>query len=759
MPSSGGEAAKAAPVCCPLWGVLRRISNDPAQHESSRKTTTEESHQRKNAAEEEKKGEEAPPVIELRARRVLIGRMPGNDVVLSNPCISATHCCLSYVLPSEHHSSIPETTEQHAAGVMPKHPKAPPAHDQRPQRCNSLSAAPVVSLADCSSNGCFVNERRLGKGGLHSPLESGDVIHLVKTAPNKTAAYNLAYVFHRIHNTREKEEEEEPAASGDKSVVAQPHVTSAAEPFRMGQKAKQEIPPARSISKCQRELEKSGDVLVLPPTPPRHENVCDWQPEPSLVVGCSGSELQEDRPSSSCDANGKFVHGAVDDFFDIDRGNPLGAGAFATVYRGVAKQRSAEQDSTPYAIKIVTKKRLYLTDTIFSSAREFFEFKDTVLRILEVDELLEDCGRAVVPSDPAASKREQLVHELEKLQRSFLTAPQPLRDLFNKELRAKRRQRCEVDVLIAVNHPHIVRLHRVIESSTNIAFVMDMASGGELFELVKFFGPLPEFLVKLLTFQILRAVGYLHRLGITHRDIKLENVLLLKRFAADEFCRAQTSGYQERQPGGPEQSGKRLRTEATITPADAQQQMLFVPTALWPTALLSDFGLSRIVEKNDDSDDEASVQPLVLMETQCGTPMYAAPEVTLPSLRANPAGYTPAIDLFSVGVVAFALLTARPPFTNTVDRQTNRKTSRLDYKKAISWHRAEVSSAAQAGMESGVNPPLPPLFCLARRAAVSLPGRQLIESLLTPNPSLRPTAREALQHPWFAEVAVAAEAQ
>jgi serine/threonine protein kinase len=56
--------------------------------------------------------------------------------------------------------------------------------------------------------------------------------------------------------------------------------------------------------------------------------------------------------------------------------------------------------------------------------------------------------------------------------------------------------------------------------------VMEYASGGELFEYVQKRKRLGEIRAKMLMFQILSAVDYLHLKGIVHRDLKLENVLM-----------------------------------------------------------------------------------------------------------------------------------------------------------------------------------------------------------------------------------------
>jgi serine/threonine protein kinase len=77
-------------------------------------------------------------------------------------------------------------------------------------------------------------------------------------------------------------------------------------------------------------------------------------------------------------------------------------------------------------------------------------------------------------------------------------------------------------------HYNVVRLFEVYRSPTSLHFVMELCLGGHLEEALerqpehKF----SESTVQRYVIQLLSAVAHCHRLGICHRDIKLQNILL-----------------------------------------------------------------------------------------------------------------------------------------------------------------------------------------------------------------------------------------
>ncbi|KAF0035113.1 hypothetical protein F2P81_012871 [Scophthalmus maximus] len=124
----------------------------------------------------------------------------------------------------------------------------------------------------------------------------------------------------------------------------------------------------------------------------------------------------------------------------------------------------------------------------------------------------------------------------------------------------------EIAVLHKIKHTNIVSLEEIFESKSHLYLVMQLVSGGELFDRIIEKGFYTEKDASKLIQQILDAVKYLHDMGIVHRDLKPENLLY---YSMDEDSKI----------------------------------------------MISDFGLSKI-------EGSGSV-----MSTACGTPGYVAPEV------------------------------------------------------------------------------------------------------------------------------------
>jgi len=129
----------------------------------------------------------------------------------------------------------------------------------------------------------------------------------------------------------------------------------------------------------------------------------------------------------------------------------------------------------------------------------------------------------------------------------------------------QKRLQTEVAILKKVNHANIVGLKDLFETSDKLYLVMELITGGELFDKIVERGQYSEKDASIIVKKMLSAVEYLHANGIAHRDLKPENLLLRSEDETD--------------------------------------------------VMLSDFGLSKIMSGN------------TMMETACGTPYYVAPEV------------------------------------------------------------------------------------------------------------------------------------
>ncbi|KAJ7507543.1 kinase-like domain-containing protein [Mycena galericulata] len=120
---------------------------------------------------------------------------------------------------------------------------------------------------------------------------------------------------------------------------------------------------------------------------------------------------------------------------------------------------------------------------------------------------------------------------------------------------------------------------------------------------------------------------------------------------------------------------------------------------------VGDFGLAALIES-----------PGERKKTICGTPNYIAPEV----LFDTASGHSFEVDTWSIGVILYTLVVGRPPF------QTK-----------------DVKAIYQRIRMNDYTFPSPP------PASPSVPSRNLIGDILTPDPQLRPTLLSIVGHEWF----------
>jgi serine/threonine protein kinase len=92
----------------------------------------------------------------------------------------------------------------------------------------------------------------------------------------------------------------------------------------------------------------------------------------------------------------------------------------------------------------------------------------------------------------------------------------------------RRHDECAVQL----DHPNVIKLVEYYEdaSASQMYLVLEYCSGGELFDQLKAQpgDKFPEPVAALLVHQMVSAVAYCHRMGIAHRDLKLENFLFEK---------------------------------------------------------------------------------------------------------------------------------------------------------------------------------------------------------------------------------------
>lgn len=76
-----------------------------------------------------------------------------------------------------------------------------------------------------------------------------------------------------------------------------------------------------------------------------------------------------------------------------------------------------------------------------------------------------------------------------------------------------------------MDHPNIIRLFEVFEDEKDLYLVMELCTGGELFDRIIKFGHFSERYAASIMKQILSAISYCHSNNVMHRDLKPENVL------------------------------------------------------------------------------------------------------------------------------------------------------------------------------------------------------------------------------------------
>ena len=165
--------------------------------------------------------------------------------------------------------------------------------------------------------------------------------------------------------------------------------------------------------------------------------------------------------------------------------------------------------------------------------------------------------------------------------------------IMSKEHFARDKMERELGMMKLLDHPFCCAFYEFIEDENYYYLVMELVEGMSLFALVTRRGVPPEWRIRHIFCELISALEYLHEeLHIAHRDLKLENIML------DKFGNIR----------------------------------------------LIDFGLG-----NSFRDDEC-------LETACGSPSYAPPEM----LRGH--SYNTLADVWSAGVLLFALCVGRLPF-------------------------------------------------------------------------------------------------
>lgn len=208
----------------------------------------------------------------------------------------------------------------------------------------------------------------------------------------------------------------------------------------------------------------------------------------------------------------------------------------------------------------------------------------------------------------------------------------------------------ELSMLQSLDHPFVVSFFECLQDSENNYLVMEKIDNGSLLNKINRLGTFPEHVSRRYFCQLISALDYLHNdLKIAHRDIKLENIML-----------------------------------------DRSDNIRLI-----------DFGLGNIFRGEN-----------VVLQTACGSPAYAPPEMLTGK------SYTTSADIWSAGVVLYALTFGRLPFEGN-------NIQKLVSKIVLEEPKYDISDNVSEDL------------------------LDLIKRLLTKDVKLRITIPEIMEHPWF----------
>ena len=189
----------------------------------------------------------------------------------------------------------------------------------------------------------------------------------------------------------------------------------------------------------------------------------------------------------------------------------------------------------------------------------------------------------------------------------------------------------EINFLKKINHPNIVRLIDLKRTLNHAYLVMELCNGGELFGCLKKYREahrraFPEEIIQYIMRQVVNGLNFLHSNKIIHRDLKLQNILIVFNSENDK------------------NSLNMMRAIAKI----------------------SDLGFAKILEASKSSKTF----------TVLGTPGYMEPQIQKrheENIAKTISGYDEKADIWSLGVLCYEMLLGYNPFFGNSSQEIMQK--------------------------------------------------------------------------------------
>jgi len=83
----------------------------------------------------------------------------------------------------------------------------------------------------------------------------------------------------------------------------------------------------------------------------------------------------------------------------------------------------------------------------------------------------------------------------------------------------------EVEIMHRLDHPNCVKMYELYETKKKMYMVLELLSGGELFDRIVAKGSFSEHEAAVCMKEVIGAIKYLHSIGVVHRDLKPENLI------------------------------------------------------------------------------------------------------------------------------------------------------------------------------------------------------------------------------------------